>query len=549
MRPLLISHPLRNWFGLSCQQSVRRYAQTLFEFLTAGIVLFALTYALPNPLAEQGQAIFPGRTTVPPDMLMYAYMGSTLAIMAMSLILWCWFRQGLYLLCAALLAAGFCYAAFRYRPLGLWLPGAHDPQYTLAIAYCFFCVVATCFFSQLFEFRKNSAWSASIFRMVAWFNVIALLVAMVGGYVVISRAVVFMALASTVFGTGFVTYLLFICRKWTYLPGALAYALPAGLGLVNLAVTHGVYAGTPWSATPYLWLAGRISEIILLGVAVTNRSRAAERALYDERALALTRAHGAERELEIKVAQRTHDLLCAQRALEDALDSERAMRDEQRHFFNMINHEFRTPLTVVDSAATELQTFPATEPQEIKTQADQIRRASRRMMTLVDTCLINDRIDTGAFRLQMEKTAIEELFAESIELIQWSGRHQLKMDFSQACAQWQCDPLLIRIALSNLASNAIKYAKSGTITLSACTDAEGALLIRVSDEGPGLPAEAARQIFELYDRGNGARDASGHGFGLWVTKRIATLHGGDVTLEPRSQRGACFVLRLPAIAH
>lgn len=101
----------------------------------------------------------------PAAMLLYAYMGSALAITLMSLILWCWLRERLYILCAALLAAGFAYAAFRYRPEGLWLPGADQPQHALSIAYCSFCVVATVFSANCSSsaaigsgLRTSSAW-------------------------------------------------------------------------------------------------------------------------------------------------------------------------------------------------------------------------------------------------------------------------------------------------------------------------------------------------------------------------------------------------------
>jgi signal transduction histidine kinase len=293
-----------------------------------------------------------------------------------------------------------------------------------------------------------------------------------------------------------------------------------------------------------LWFAGRVSEAILLGMAVTNRTRVAERALRSERMQALSRAQAAERELESKVLQRTAQLQTAQQALQTALHSEREMRLEQRQFFNMINHEFRTPLTIVDGAAAELQTFPTTDADSLIEQASQIRRASRRLMTLVDTCLISDRLDAGAFRLQLEQTPLAELLEESAELVGWSRRHRLKLDLEHGPQQWQCDPVLVRIAISNLVGNAIKYAKAGDITLAARCDASGDLLISVSDQGPGLAPEAAGQVFEPYERASATRHVNGHGLGLSVVRRIARLHAGDAFFQPAAGGGACFVIRL-----
>ncbi|WP_428991990.1 sensor histidine kinase [Delftia acidovorans] len=518
--------------------------QVLVQALAAAALLALLTRLLPNPQAAQGIAVFPGRSMAPAAMLLYAYMGSALAITLMSLILWCWLRERLYILCAALLAAGFAYAAFRYRPEGLWLPGADQPQHALSIAYCSFCVVATVFFSQLFEFRRHWIWAAHLFSVVAWLNAIALGLALLGGYPQISRAVVFTALVSTSFGAVFVLYLLVVRRQWQYLPGALAFAVPSALGILNLLRTQGLLPDVALPSAQMLWFAGRVSEAILLGMAVTNRTRVAERALRSERMQALSRAQAAERELESKVLQRTAQLQTAQQALQTALHSEREMRLEQRQFFNMINHEFRTPLTIVDGAATELQTFPTTDADSLIEQASQIRRASRRLMTLVDTCLISDRLDAGAFRLQLEQTPLDELLEESAELVGWSRRHRLKLDLEHGPQQWQCDPVLVRIAISNLVGNAIKYAKAGDITLAARCDASGDLLISVSDQGPGLAPEAARQVFEPYERASATRHVNGHGLGLSVVRRIARLHAGDAFFQPAAGGGACFVIRL-----
>ena len=518
--------------------------QVLVQALAAAALLALLTRLLPNPQAAQGIAVFPGRSMAPAAMLLYAYMGSALAITLMSLILWCWLRERLYILCAALLAAGFAYAAFRYRPEGLWLPGADQPQHALSIAYCSFCVVATVFFSQLFEFRRHWIWAAHLFSVVAWLNAIALGLALLGGYPQISRAVVFTALVSTSFGAVFVLYLLVVRRQWQYLPGALAFAVPSALGILNLLRTQGLLPDVALPSAQMLWFAGRVSEAILLGMAVTNRTRVAERALRSERMQALSRAQAAERELESKVLQRTAQLQTAQQALQTALHSEREMRLEQRQFFNMINHEFRTPLTIVDGAATELQTFPTTDADSLIEQASQIRRASRRLMTLVDTCLINDRLDAGAFRLQLEQTPLDELLEESAELVGWSRRHRLKLDLEHGPQQWQCDPVLVRIAISNLVGNAIKYAKAGDITLAARCDASGDLLISVSDQGPGLAPEAAGQVFEPYERASATRHVNGHGLGLSVVRRIARLHAGDAFFQPAAGGGACFVIRL-----
>ena len=102
----------------------------------------------------------------------------------------------------------------------------------------------------------------------------------------------------------------------------------------------------------------------------------------------------------------------------------------------------------------------------------------------------------------------------------------------------------MRIALSNLVDNAVKHARPGEITLSAHSPAPGLLALAVSDQGPGLPPEAAQHLFARYERGARTGQASGYGLGLWVARRIAQLHAGDVQATAAAQGGTCFTLTL-----
>lgn len=305
-------------------------------------------------------------------------------------------------------------------------------------------------------------------------------------------------------------------------------------GLVTLPAEAGLY-----------WQLEALLLNILVAVAI---GASLMRRFQDSRARQAQLVRSLEKselELEERVRQRTDELLQTRNALQAALHSERDLRLEQSQFFNMINHEFRTPLAVVDSAATEQQTFPSADLGTQMERAAQIRRACRRLTALVDNCLVSDRLDASAFKPQLDWVPIHELLQDASQLVEWSRRHHLRLDIAQAPAEWECDPTLLRIALSNLVDNAVKYAKEGEITVAARLDAQGRLQLSVSDEGPGLPPEAAERIFERYERGERSDQTRGFGLGLWVTRRIARLHGGDVQVSASAQGGTCFTLTLP----
>ena len=255
-----------------------------------------------------------------------------------------------------------------------------------------------------------------------------------------------------------------------------------------------------------------------------------------------------EQALEERVRQRTAELRQAQNALQASLHSEREMRLEQRQFFNMVNHEFRTPLAVVDSAATEQASFPSADLETQVERAAQIRRACRRLAALVDNCLVSDRLDTASFQLRLAAAPLHTVVEEAAQLVEWSPRHRLALSHAGAPAQWVCDPTLVHIALSNLVDNAVKYAQAGEIRVTARTDAQGTLCLSVEDDGPGMSPEAAQRIFEQGERGARPDQTRGFGLGLWVARRIARLHGGDALVTSSVGKGTRFSLILPPLA-
>ena len=251
-----------------------------------------------------------------------------------------------------------------------------------------------------------------------------------------------------------------------------------------------------------------------------------------------------EHELEDKIEQRTRELSLAQIRLKHALESERELRCEQRQFFQMISHEFRTPLAVVDSAAAEQQSFPSSELSTQTDRAKQIRRACRRLSSLVDSCLISERLDSAGFVLHVAPANVSAMLEHAAQLVHWSPRHRLHLFMESAPTEWVCDETLIRIALSNLVDNAVKHASEGEIFVAARKNEAGLLEISVADEGSGMSLEVMSRIFQQFEQGNRTDQNKGFGLGLWVSRRVARLHGGDVTVESQQGHGACFTLTL-----
>jgi signal transduction histidine kinase len=99
-------------------------------------------------------------------------------------------------------------------------------------------------------------------------------------------------------------------------------------------------------------------------------------------------------------------------------------------------------------------------------------------------------------------------------------------------------------ALTNLLSNAVRYGAGKPIEIVATTS-EGEITIAVKDQGPGIPEDDRKRIFERFERGHEHTSGIGLGLGLWITQRIAEAHGGTLRVESEVGRGSTFTLALP----
>ena len=110
-----------------------------------------------------------------------------------------------------------------------------------------------------------------------------------------------------------------------------------------------------------------------------------------------------------------------------------------------------------------------------------------------------------------------------------------------------CDAQLVESAISNLVVNAIRHSGSDRVWISVSRETDKACIV-VEDHGVGIAEEHRAKVFERFHRVDGSRSAEtgGAGLGLAIVRRIARLHGGDVTLEPATPSGCRFILTLPA---
>ncbi len=230
-----------------------------------------------------------------------------------------------------------------------------------------------------------------------------------------------------------------------------------------------------------------------------------------------------------------------------------ALAAQRVSFVNRVSHELRTPLTNillnVDLAA-EAMDDTAPGHHETSRRLALVQEEARRLGRLIDNVLTFSRHEQG--RLQAQPRAcipasvihgVVEQFAPSFH------RRALDVEttghLDRACL---LDADALAQILGNLLSNAEKYVPGGTIEI-AGSWADEWFTLTISDEGPGIPADAAERIFRPFERLDSRvnEGASGTGLGLAIARDLATSLGGTLRLLPAT-RGATFELRLPAPA-
>jgi signal transduction histidine kinase/CheY-like chemotaxis protein len=248
-----------------------------------------------------------------------------------------------------------------------------------------------------------------------------------------------------------------------------------------------------------------------------------------------------------KLAQRERArLTAAERTARIEAEAANRAKDE---FLAMLGHELRNPLSAIAAAIEVLNRVPADA--EVAINARNIAaRQTRHLAHMMDDLLDVGRVISGKVllvRRTIDLAAIARRVASTLEVTGEARHHSFTLDLHEAWVDG--DATRIEQVLANLVTNAVKYTPAGSeVTLSVGVEGSDAVL-RVRDNGAGIPPALLPRIFDLFVQGERALDrrAGGLGVGLTLVRRLVELHGGTIRAES-SERGSLFEVRLPAVA-
>jgi two-component system OmpR family sensor kinase len=223
----------------------------------------------------------------------------------------------------------------------------------------------------------------------------------------------------------------------------------------------------------------------------------------------------------------------------------------QREFMADASHELRTPVTTARTAASVALQQPSRAEEEYRETLAIIEQEATRLSRIVDDMFTLARADAGSYPVRSVPMYLDEVLDEVVRAtgVVASTREVAIAADSVHPAPLTGDEDLIRRLIVNVLDNAVRYAPSGSSVRVALDHASDGYAISVSDDGPGIPAEAQARIFERFYRVDEARSRGrdgGAGLGLALAKWIARAHGGDVALAASSRMGSTFVITLPA---
>jgi signal transduction histidine kinase len=221
-------------------------------------------------------------------------------------------------------------------------------------------------------------------------------------------------------------------------------------------------------------------------------------------------------------------------------------REMNAHFIGQAAHEFRTPLTVIQTAAEALKLYSgrmSSHQQHVRLV--KIEESVQEMTGLLRNALTFSRADAGKIRCERQPVDLRALTQEVARNIQGIAEHEIVVTVRGAARLPQLDPSLAREILINLLTNAAKYSSPGDKIEVEVVTATTEVRIRVTDHGIGIGPEDQKHVFDPFRRGANVGDIPGTGLGLAITKRAVQNHGGTISFESQLGSGTTFTVTLP----
>ncbi len=226
--------------------------------------------------------------------------------------------------------------------------------------------------------------------------------------------------------------------------------------------------------------------------------------------------------------------------------------EQQSRFMADASHELRTPVAIIRGESDVILSKKARKESEYRESFEIVLSESERMTRIIEDLFTLARVDSGQKILLKETVFMDEILSDTVRSFRTvADNRKISLDFeAPEEMKFTGDAQFLRRLFSNLIDNAIKHARSSVVV--RADRQNDSFRITVSDDGPGVPADARPHIFERFFRADKSRSrdeesAAGHGagLGLSIAEFIVEAHGGNLSLVRSDSDGSVFLCGFP----
>lgn len=260
-------------------------------------------------------------------------------------------------------------------------------------------------------------------------------------------------------------------------------------------------------------------------------------------------------ELEEKreqLEQLNSQLEASNRELNEANAKLRELSDMKEEFLALTTHDLRSPLTVISGVINFFTSGRLGEmTDEQKNMVAMMERNTQSLIELVNDLLDASKLESGTLRLDFAPVELPALIIELRETMQPMAREkeiELTEQVPADLPPVKADIAKLRRMIVNLLSNALKFTpKAGHIEISAAREGADRVRVSVADTGVGIPPEDLARLFDKFEqaRSRATRGEKGTGLGLYITRQLVELHGGEINVQSEVGKGSTFSFTIP----
>ncbi|GEO09320.1 PAS domain S-box protein [Segetibacter aerophilus] len=237
--------------------------------------------------------------------------------------------------------------------------------------------------------------------------------------------------------------------------------------------------------------------------------------------------------------------------LENSLAKERELNELREKFVSTASHQFRTPLTVIQSGVEimdmYLEDLPEAKQAKFQNQFKKIQEEVSRLENLMNDVLVLGRANAVRTPYNPEERSLVDFCTAIIDNkynASYLPERQILLSITGVEVPVSFDEKLVSHAIENIISNAYKYSSEGNIYLDLIYE-PNRVIINIKDTGVGIPEEDIKNLFQPFYRATNTSEIDGTGLGLSIVKEFIEIHGGEIFLNSKLNKGTTVSVILP----